>query len=90
MVSTIGENTDQVMVQGNPGGLRTQDLLKRKGAGTESFKESTLITGIFPRGRQGWEEIQNKFLFQNFVLNCPYVSPQAAKFKLLSCQALDS
>ena len=35
MVLTIGENTDQVMVQGNPGGLRTQDLLKGKGAGTE-------------------------------------------------------
>lgn len=90
LVPTTGENRDQVMVQGNQGGFGTQDIIKGRGAGRESIKQSTLIMDMFERGRQGWEGIHSKFLFQNFVLNCPYVSPQAAKFKLLSCRVLDS
>lgn len=87
MAAATGEHFDQVTVQGNQGGFRTQTLLKGI---REGIVESTLTMGVFKRGRQGWEEIQNKFFFQNFVLNWPCVDLQAAKFKLLSCQVLDS
>lgn len=44
------------------------------GIGGEDIDESTLIMETWERGRQGWEEMEKKFLFQNFVLNCPCVS----------------
>lgn len=53
-------------------------------------KSVLIIMGVSERGRRSWEETQNKFIFQNCTLNCPDVSLQAAKFKLVSCQALDS
>lgn len=42
------------------------------------------------RGGQGWEDIQHQYLFEDFIQNCFYVCLQAAKFKLLFCQVLDS